>query len=261
VRNARVHTHPHTPTRTNTYTHTRARAHTHTHTHTHTSPICTAKTLVHFLTEANHSPTSTLFTLVLIIILIHSHRRHCTSLPHGVASHDRRYKILSDIGREHPQALVMPLVVLSQSRRQHSSVAAHMISQMRRHSAELIDHACLVASELVRPPVAHSYTHTHTHTHTYTHTYARTHTSPPPPPPLSRARAHTHTHVTTTTATTIARARAHTHTHTHTHSHLHSHSTHTIFNRSEWRCCGTSAGTHLCQQLQLSSSISSTSTG
>jgi FKBP12-rapamycin complex-associated protein len=60
------------------------------------------------------------------------------------------YKILSDLGREHPQALVMPLVVLAQSQRQPLGVAAQMLAQMRRHSAPLIDQACLVASELVR---------------------------------------------------------------------------------------------------------------
>lgn len=64
------------------------------------------------------------------------------------------HKLLSEVGRAHPQALVYPLTVASKStlsRRQKS--AALIMDSMKTHSPKLVDQAEIVSQELIRVAV------------------------------------------------------------------------------------------------------------
>ncbi|KAI9091315.1 armadillo-type protein [Phlyctochytrium arcticum] len=72
---------------------------------------------------------------------------------HTPNSHVRRliHQLLSDVGKEHPQALVYSLTVASKSQsvsRKKSALA--IIEKMRLHSALLVEQALLVSQELIR---------------------------------------------------------------------------------------------------------------
>lgn len=64
------------------------------------------------------------------------------------------HKLLCDVGRAHPQALVYPVTVAaksSMSRRKTNAV--HIMDDMRSHSAKLVEQAQLVSQELIRVAV------------------------------------------------------------------------------------------------------------
>ena len=64
------------------------------------------------------------------------------------------HRLLAEVGKAHPQALVYPLTVAMKSnvtRRSHS--AAQIMESMRQHSPELVDQADLVSQELIRVAV------------------------------------------------------------------------------------------------------------
>nr|KAJ3421473.1 phosphatidylinositol kinase- protein kinase tor1 [Polyrhizophydium stewartii] len=72
---------------------------------------------------------------------------------HAPNAHVRRliHQLLSEIGKEHPQALVYSLTVASKSQsdaRQKSALA--ILDKIRLHSATLVDQALLVSHELIR---------------------------------------------------------------------------------------------------------------
>ncbi|KNC98625.1 uncharacterized protein SPPG_06307 [Spizellomyces punctatus DAOM BR117] len=72
---------------------------------------------------------------------------------HTPSPHVRRliHQLLSDVGKEHPQALVYSLTVASKSQstsRKKSALA--IIEKMRMHSAVLVEQALLVSQELIR---------------------------------------------------------------------------------------------------------------
>lgn len=61
------------------------------------------------------------------------------------------HHLLTDIGRQHPQALIYPLTVASKSQsvsRRTSALA--ILDKMRSHSARLVEQALLVSQELIR---------------------------------------------------------------------------------------------------------------
>jgi len=59
--------------------------------------------------------------------------------------------LLNKIGKEHPQALVYPLMVASKSHSSHKLAPAKIvIDNMRQHSPNLVDQAVLVSHELIR---------------------------------------------------------------------------------------------------------------
>ncbi|KAF1987263.1 phosphatidylinositol 3-kinase tor2 [Aulographum hederae CBS 113979] len=62
------------------------------------------------------------------------------------------HKLLSDVGRAHPQALVFPLTVSMKSDRSsaRSRSATELMDTMRHHSPALVDQADLVSHELIR---------------------------------------------------------------------------------------------------------------
>lgn len=61
------------------------------------------------------------------------------------------HKLLSDIGKSHPQALVYPLSVASKSASQARKNAANRIlDSMREHSPTLVDQAKMCSEELIR---------------------------------------------------------------------------------------------------------------
>eukprot|EP01012_Entosiphon_sulcatum_P023740 TRINITY_DN2884_c0_g1_i1.p1 TRINITY_DN2884_c0_g1~~TRINITY_DN2884_c0_g1_i1.p1 ORF type:complete len:760 (+),score=204.03 TRINITY_DN2884_c0_g1_i1:157-2436(+) len=60
-------------------------------------------------------------------------------------------KVMTDIGRQHPQALVYPLTVCAKSQSKDRREAARAILQnMRQHSSRLVDQASFVSQELIR---------------------------------------------------------------------------------------------------------------
>ncbi|ESO02673.1 hypothetical protein HELRODRAFT_161965 [Helobdella robusta] len=60
-------------------------------------------------------------------------------------------QLLKDIGRQHPQALIYPLVVVSKSQVQTRSHAANVVlKNMKEHSSVLVQQAMLVSEELIR---------------------------------------------------------------------------------------------------------------
>lgn len=60
-------------------------------------------------------------------------------------------EIISELGRVHPQALVYPLSVASKSSSHvRKSTAQALLSEMRVHSAALVDQAIVVSKELIR---------------------------------------------------------------------------------------------------------------
>ncbi|KAI9026899.1 armadillo-type protein [Hyaloraphidium curvatum] len=72
---------------------------------------------------------------------------------HTQSPHVRRliHQLLSDIGREHPQALIYPLTVASKSvNLARKKAALSIMDKMRTHSATLVDQALLVSQELIR---------------------------------------------------------------------------------------------------------------
>ncbi|OCH96265.1 FAT-domain-containing protein [Obba rivulosa] len=59
--------------------------------------------------------------------------------------------LLSDVGRHHPQALVYPLTVASQSSSEtRRSAALTIMNRMREHSQNIVEQALLVSQELIR---------------------------------------------------------------------------------------------------------------
>jgi FKBP12-rapamycin complex-associated protein len=59
--------------------------------------------------------------------------------------------LLIDVGRQHPQALIYPLVVASKSVvREREAAANRVLNQMREHSPILVQQAVLVSEELIR---------------------------------------------------------------------------------------------------------------
>ncbi|CAF0930015.1 unnamed protein product, partial [Didymodactylos carnosus] len=59
--------------------------------------------------------------------------------------------LLIDVGRQHPQALIYPLVVASKSvTREREQAANRVLNSMREHSHTLVQHALLVSEELIR---------------------------------------------------------------------------------------------------------------
>ena len=61
------------------------------------------------------------------------------------------HHVLSDIGRQHPQALVYSLAVASKSQNvSRKTAAVAILDRMRSHSATLVDQALLVGQELIR---------------------------------------------------------------------------------------------------------------
>ncbi|KAL2912121.1 phosphatidylinositol kinase-related protein kinase tor1 [Polyrhizophydium stewartii] len=72
---------------------------------------------------------------------------------HAPNAHVRRliHQLLSDVGKEHPQALVYSLTVASKSQSVNRKRSAQQIlEKMRAHSARLVDQALLVSQELIR---------------------------------------------------------------------------------------------------------------
>ncbi|KAI4184996.1 MAG: hypothetical protein LQ346_006001 [Caloplaca aetnensis] len=64
------------------------------------------------------------------------------------------HRLLSDVGKAHPQALVYPLTVAMKSNvPRRSQAASQMMENMRTHSSDLVDHADLVSNELIRVAV------------------------------------------------------------------------------------------------------------
>ncbi|KAL8826647.1 MAG: hypothetical protein Q9170_007322 [Blastenia crenularia] len=64
------------------------------------------------------------------------------------------HRLLAEVGKAHPQALVYPLTVAMKStvtRRSHS--AGQIMESMKAHSPDLVDHADLVSHELIRVAV------------------------------------------------------------------------------------------------------------
>ncbi|WOO83672.1 Serine/threonine-protein kinase tor2 [Vanrija pseudolonga] len=63
-------------------------------------------------------------------------------------------RLLHDIGRAHPQALIYPLTVASKSNvHSRRSVAQSITAKMREHSATIVDQAELVSTELIRAAI------------------------------------------------------------------------------------------------------------
>ena len=59
--------------------------------------------------------------------------------------------LLTDVGRQHPQALIYPLVVASKSVAREREIAANrVLNCMREHSHTLVQQALLVSEELIR---------------------------------------------------------------------------------------------------------------
>lgn len=59
--------------------------------------------------------------------------------------------LLIDVGRQHPQALIYPLVVASKAvAREREAAANRVLNQMREHSHTLVQQAMLVSEELIR---------------------------------------------------------------------------------------------------------------
>ncbi|KAJ3083694.1 phosphatidylinositol kinase- protein kinase tor1, partial [Quaeritorhiza haematococci] len=72
---------------------------------------------------------------------------------HTPSSHVRRliHQLLSDVGKEHPQALVYSLTVASKSQSiPRKKAALAIMDKMRMHSANLVEQALLVSQELIR---------------------------------------------------------------------------------------------------------------
>lgn len=72
---------------------------------------------------------------------------------HAPSANVRRliHQLLSDVGKQHPQALIYPLTVASKSQSAARKSAANLIlDKMRQHSAALVDQAILVSQELIR---------------------------------------------------------------------------------------------------------------
>ncbi|KAJ3318282.1 phosphatidylinositol kinase- protein kinase tor1, partial [Blyttiomyces sp. JEL0837] len=72
---------------------------------------------------------------------------------HSPSSHVRRliHQLLSDVGKEHPQALVYSLTVASKSQSiPRKKAALAIMDKMRLHSALLVEQALLVSQELIR---------------------------------------------------------------------------------------------------------------
>ncbi|KAL9028784.1 MAG: hypothetical protein Q9196_002897 [Gyalolechia fulgens] len=64
------------------------------------------------------------------------------------------HRLLSDVGKAHPQALVYPLTVAMKSTVTRRSLSAGQIMEsMRAHSSDLVDQADLVSQELIRVAV------------------------------------------------------------------------------------------------------------
>lgn len=63
-------------------------------------------------------------------------------------------RLLHDIGRAHPQALIYPLTVASKSNvASRKAVAQSIMAKMREHSATIVDQAELVSTELIRAAI------------------------------------------------------------------------------------------------------------
>jgi len=61
------------------------------------------------------------------------------------------HDLLTNLGKEHPQALVYPLSVASKSQSATRQAAANVIlDKMRKHSESLVEAALLVSKELIR---------------------------------------------------------------------------------------------------------------
>lgn len=63
-------------------------------------------------------------------------------------------RLLHDIGRAHPQALIYPLTVASKSNvASRKAVAQGIMAKMREHAATIVDQADLVSTELIRAAI------------------------------------------------------------------------------------------------------------
>lgn len=63
-------------------------------------------------------------------------------------------RLLHDIGKAHPQALIYPLTVASKSNVQsRKAVARSITAKMREHSPTIVDQAELVSTELIRAAI------------------------------------------------------------------------------------------------------------
>ena len=59
--------------------------------------------------------------------------------------------LLTDVGKHHPQALIYPLTVASQSSSiSRKNAALSIMDRMRDHSATIVEQALLVSQELIR---------------------------------------------------------------------------------------------------------------
>lgn len=64
------------------------------------------------------------------------------------------HRLLAEVGKEHPQALVYPLTVAMKSNvSRRSQSAAHIMESMKQHSGRLVEQADLVSHELIRVAV------------------------------------------------------------------------------------------------------------
>ncbi|THC91833.1 hypothetical protein EYZ11_008703 [Aspergillus tanneri] len=64
------------------------------------------------------------------------------------------HRLLAEVGKAHPQALVYPLTVAIKSNvARRSQSAIHIMESMRQHSAKLVEQADIVSSELIRVAV------------------------------------------------------------------------------------------------------------
>ncbi|KAJ9193158.1 hypothetical protein DTO166G4_6595 [Paecilomyces variotii] len=64
------------------------------------------------------------------------------------------HRLLAEVGKAHPQALVYPLTVAMKSNvARRSQSASHIMDSMRQHSAKLVEQADLVSHELIRVAV------------------------------------------------------------------------------------------------------------
>ncbi len=63
-------------------------------------------------------------------------------------------RLLNDIGKAHPQALIYPLTVASKSNvESRKKVARSITAKMKDHSREIVDQAELVSTELIRAAI------------------------------------------------------------------------------------------------------------
>jgi FKBP12-rapamycin complex-associated protein len=83
-----------------------------------------------------------LFVIPQLIARIHTNHPKVNGLLH---------RLLTNVGKHHPQALIYPVTVASKTSSEHRRVAAtKVIGEMRKHANSLVDEANLVSQEIIR---------------------------------------------------------------------------------------------------------------